>query len=99
MANRRSLVDAVAKAAGLDRSTADLAVAGLEREIVRTLAVGEPVRLASLGTLVPKRIAERPARNPQTGEALTAKPTGRVTLRTSASMKAAIALYAPEAPK
>ncbi|BDZ52478.1 hypothetical protein GCM10025867_47190 (plasmid) [Frondihabitans sucicola] len=95
MANRKSLVDAAATVVG-NRTLATEVVIAIEDAIGRSLAIGEPVRLASLGSLVPERVAPRSVRNPLTGEPMITAPTTRVRMRASSNLKRDMSRHMPE---
>lgn len=95
MANRKSLVDAAAVVVG-NRTLATEVVIAIEEVIGRSLALGEPVRLSSLGSLVPERVPSRSVRNPLTGEPMITQPTTRVKMRASSSLKRDMGRHMPE---
>lgn len=95
MTNRQGLVRAVTARLG-NKAIAVEAVAAVEQEIVSSLARGERVRLASLGTLQPEIVPSRMVRNPRTGEKIHAPTTARVRFRPSNSLKSAISGGSPE---
>ena len=68
--NKKELIDAVADAAGIAKSAAELAINGMQQVIGAALAEGDSVVLTGFGTF---SVADRPARtgvNPRTGEKL-----------------------------
>jgi nucleoid DNA-binding protein len=64
--------------------------------LAAALAAGETVELRGLGTLEVREHAERRARNPRTGEAVTVPPRRRVLFRPGSELKSALRRQAPE---
>ncbi len=68
--NKADVVDAVAKHAGIPKSTAERALDGLIQEIVTGMKRGERVVLSGFGTFTVAHRKARQARNPRTGETI-----------------------------
>ena len=66
--NRTDLVDAVARAAGLERRQSDAAIAALIDIVVGEVSAGHKVNIFGLGTFNRTSRNARMGRNPQTGE-------------------------------
>jgi DNA-binding protein HU-beta len=69
--NKQAIVDAVAAKIGGTKVQAEQAVDTVVDSIINTLKKGDEVSIAGLGIFSVKQRAERQARNPRTGEALT----------------------------
>lgn len=70
--NKAELIQAVAAKAEIDKKTADKAVAAVIDSITAALADGEKVQLIGFGSFEVRARAEKQARNPKTGEIVTA---------------------------
>lgn len=68
--NKAQLVDRMADAAGVSRSAADKALAGLLEAVSETLESGERVTLVGFGTFSVTERKARSGRNPRTGESI-----------------------------
>lgn len=79
------LVQSVADAAGLNNAEADRAIKALATTIRSTVAAGDKVQIAGLGTFEPRQRSARTGRNPQTGE------TMEIAASTAPGFKAAAA--------
>jgi len=69
--NKQSIIEAVHEKIGGTKVQAEQAVDTVVDSIVNTLRQGEEVSVSGLGIFSVKARAERQARNPRTGEALT----------------------------
>lgn len=72
--NKAQLIDALAERLG-DKRVAAAAVAGLVDVVVRTVTAGDTVTITGFGVFEKRARAQRTARNPRTGEALTIQQT------------------------
>lgn len=72
--NKAQLIDALAERLG-DKKVAAAAVAGLVDVVVRTVTAGDTVTITGFGVFEKRARAQRTARNPRTGEALTIQQT------------------------
>ncbi len=70
--NKAELIQAVAAKAEIDKKTADKAVAAVIDSVTAALAEGEKVQLIGFGSFEVRARAEKQARNPKTGEVVTA---------------------------
>lgn len=68
MANKQSLIDEVAKGAGLSKKDAAKAVDAIFAAITDNMARHEKVQLIGFGNFEVRHRAARKGRNPQTGE-------------------------------
>ena len=66
--NKAELIDAVAAAADIEKSTATRAVQAMLDNIAGALKKGDQVVLVGFGTFAVKERAARNGRNPKTGE-------------------------------
>lgn len=69
--NKDELVTAMAKDANLNKGAAEQALNAALKAITHALTAGDKVTLVGFGTFEVRDRAERPGRNPQTGEAIT----------------------------
>ncbi|MGR9101452.1 MAG: HU family DNA-binding protein [Gammaproteobacteria bacterium] len=70
-AGKTEVIETVSVETGLAAAEVETVVDALLDDIARRLAAGEPVWLKGFGTFEVKVRAEREAKNPETGEALT----------------------------
>jgi len=68
--NKRDVVDAVASHLSRPKTEVALAVDAVFTVITEALANGEKVAISGFGNFDARRVAERTARNPRTGEAV-----------------------------
>ena len=68
--NKKELIEGVAAAAGVDRTTAGGVVEAALETIGARLADGESVTIPGFGTFEVRQRSARTGRNPQTGEAI-----------------------------
>ncbi|HLD68864.1 MAG TPA: HU family DNA-binding protein [Pseudomonas sp.] len=68
--NKAELIDAIATAADLPKTTASLVLQALTESISEALRKGDSVALVGFGTFAVKARAARTGRNPQTGAPL-----------------------------
>ena len=66
--NKAELIDAVAAAADIEKSTATRAVQAVLDSVAGALKKGDQVVLAGFGTFAVKQRSARMGRNPKTGE-------------------------------
>jgi len=71
--NKAELIDAVAAAADLSKSSATRAVDAVFDNIAAALKKGEQVSLTGFGAFTVRERAARSGRNPQTGESIEIK--------------------------
>ena len=75
--NKTELINAVAAKAEIDKKAADKAVSAVIDSITEALVAGEKIQLIGFGTFEVRARAEKKARNPRTGEIITA-PAAKV---------------------
>ncbi len=68
--NRNELTEATAKMANISKKDAGLAIETAIDVVKQALAAGDSVTLVGFGTFKAVRRAERPGRNPRTGESM-----------------------------
>ncbi|MBQ4339037.1 MAG: HU family DNA-binding protein [Clostridia bacterium] len=73
--NKTELVAAIAAKEGIEKKCAEKAVNAVVAAITDALANGEKVQLVGFGTFEVRERAEKAARNPKTGEAITVPAT------------------------
>jgi DNA-binding protein HU-beta len=69
--NKKELVDAMAEAAGINKSDAEKALNGMLMAVTNTLSKGDKVTLVGFGTFSTSKRSTRQAKNPQTGKPIT----------------------------
>ena len=89
--NKTDLIGAVAEKAALSKKDADAAVNAVVSVITDTLAAGENVQLVGFGSFVVRERAEKQARNPKTGEAITVPAARVAAFKTGKALKEAVA--------
>lgn len=85
--NKTQLVDVVAKAAGMKKKEAEVAVEAVFDAIADALADGDKVQIIGFGTFEAKVQAEREGRNPLTGEKITIAACKRPAFSASQALK------------
>lgn len=88
--NKAELIQTVAAKAELDKKTADKAVAAVIGAITDALAAGEKVQLIGFGSFEVRARAEKQARNPRTGEVVTAPACKVPAFKAGAALKDAV---------
>jgi DNA-binding protein HU-beta len=88
--NKSELIDAVAEAAGLDRTDAAKATEALLDGIVDALSKGDQVALSGFGTFSVRARAARAGRNPQTGETIQIKASNSPGFKAGKAFKDAV---------
>lgn len=68
--NKTQLIDEIVSKTGLKKKDAEAVVVAFVDVVSETLANGEKVQIAGLGSFEVKVKAERPGRNPKTQEAI-----------------------------
>lgn len=89
--NRKDLVDAVAREAGLSTPQAEAAVTAVLSSVSAAVADGDRVSLAGFGTFERRHRAARSGRNPQTGETLQIAASVAPAFKPAAAFKQAVA--------
>lgn len=88
--NKKELVQQVSEKAELTKKQATVAIDSLLESIVDELAKGEKVSLAGLGTFSVRHNAERPGRNPSTGEEITISARNAPKFSPAQALKSAV---------
>ena len=85
--NKAELIQAVAAKAELDKKTADKAVCAVLDAITEAMAAGNKVQLIGFGAFEVRERAEKQARNPRTGEVVTAPACKVPTFKAGQALK------------
>ena len=88
--NKADLVEAIAKAADLSKSSASRSLEAMLGAIEDSLRRGESVTLAGFGTFQVGARAARTGRNPRTGDVVRIKAAGVAKFRAGKALKDAI---------
>lgn len=88
--NKAELIQAVAAKAEIDKKTADKAVAAVIESVTEALASGEKVQLIGFGSFEVRARAEKQARNPKTGEVVTAPACKVPAFKAGQALKGAV---------
>lgn len=89
--NKSDLVNAIAKNEGMEKKNAEKAVNAVIAAVSDSLARGEKVQLIGFGTFEVRDRAEKRARNPRTGEAVTVPAVKVPVFRAGAALKEKVA--------
>ncbi|HAK17051.1 MAG TPA: DNA-binding protein HU [Acinetobacter junii] len=87
---KADLVKHMANQAGITQAQATAALQAFETVVIDTLANGETVELKGFGTFKITKRAERPGRNPKTGETLTIPASNNPTFKAGKAFKEAV---------
>lgn len=68
--NKAELTARVAETSGIDKKTAEKAVAAVFDVLTKAMEAGEKVHIMGFGAFEVRERAERPGRNPATGESI-----------------------------
>lgn len=90
MANKESLINEVAKGAGLTKKDAAEAVNAVFKAIADSMARHEKVQLIGFGNFEVRHRAARKGRNPQTGEEMEIPATDVPAFKPGKSLKDAV---------
>ncbi|MGN0636382.1 MAG: HU family DNA-binding protein [Acutalibacteraceae bacterium] len=88
--NKAKLIQAVAAKAEIDKKTADKAVNAVLDAITETMTAGEKVQLIGFGSFEVRERAEKQARNPRTGEVVTAPACKVPAFKAGSALKTVI---------
>ena len=88
--NKAELIQAVAAKAEIDKKAADKAVAAVIESITEALASGDKVQLIGFGSFEVRARAEKQARNPKTGEIVTAPACKVPAFKAGQALKSAV---------
>ena len=89
---RSTLSEAVFKNVGLSRNESSALVDSVFNEILKSLIVGDDVKISSFGTFIVRNKKERIGRNPKTGEEVPITARSVVTFRASNVLKSKVNL-------
>ena len=89
---RSTLSEAVFKNVGLSRNESSALVDSDFNEILKSLIVGDDVKISSFGTFIVRNKKERIGRNPKTGEEVPITARSVVTFRASNVLKSRVNL-------
>ena len=89
--NKAELINAVAAKNDLDKKSAEKSVNAVLGAITDALSNGERVQLIGFGTFEVRDRAEKKARNPRTGEIITAPATRVPAVKAGKALKEAVA--------
>ena len=88
--NKSELIQAVADASAISKSTAGKAVDAVIDNIKKSLADNDPVTLIGFGTFSVRERAARTGRNPRTGESLEIKAAKVPIFKAGKALKDAV---------
>lgn len=88
--NKNDLIEAIASAADLPKSTAGRALEALTSSISTALQKGENVTLVGFGTFAVKARASRDGRNPKTGATIKIAASKAPSFKAGKSLKDAV---------
>jgi len=88
--NKAKLIDEIVSKTGIKKKDAEVAVAAFIDIISETLANGEKIQIAGLGSFDVKTKAERLGRNPKTQETITIPASKYPVFSASKTLKDAI---------
>lgn len=89
--NRRDLVETIAHGAGLSTAQADAALTAFVAGVTETVAAGDRVAIAGLGTFEPRERSARTGRNPQTGQPIEIAASVAPAFKPATAFKQAVA--------
>ena len=89
--NKTELVNAIAKAEGIEKKCAEKAVNAVVAAISDALAAGEKVQLIGFGTFEVRTRAARTGKNPQTKETIKIPASKTPVFKAGQAFKAAVA--------
>lgn len=88
--NKAELIKAVADKTGLEKKAADSAVNAVFEVITETMAAGDKVQLIGFGSFEVQEKAEKPGRNPRTGETVTIPACKAPKFKAGAALKTVV---------
>ena len=89
--NKTELIAAIAEKAGLTKKDAERAINATIDAITETLAKGDKVQVAGLGSFEVKNREARTGRNPQTGETIQIAASKLPAFKAAKALKDAVA--------
>ncbi len=88
--NKNELIGAVAEKAEISKKDAEKAVNAAIDTIIEKVAAGDKVQLIGFGTFEVRERAEKQARNPRTGEAMTVAACKAPAFKAGQAFKSAV---------
>lgn len=88
--NKSELIKQIAERAGLTQAQSTTALQAFETTVIDELANGREVALIGFGTFKVTERAERPGRNPKTGETLTIPASKNPSFKAGKALKDAV---------
>ena len=88
--NKADLIELMAKEADISKAAAGRALDAFEQGVSAALVQGNSVTLMGFGTFSVSERAERPGRNPKTGEPLTIAASKAVKFKAGIPLKEAV---------
>ncbi len=88
--NKTEFINAVAAKESIEKKCAEKAVNAVFSTLTQELAKGEKIQLVGFGTFEVKERAEKTARNPRTGEAMTVPASKVPAFKAGKALKDAI---------
>lgn len=88
--NKAQLIEAIAAKSELSKKDAEVALSAAIDAITAALKAGDKVQLVGFGTFAVKARAQRVARNPKTGEAITVPAAKVPTFAAGKALKDAV---------
>ena len=85
------LAQAIADSAGINKAEATRALDAVVEIVTSTVASGEKMQIAGLGTFEPRERSAREGRNPQTGETIKIAATTAPGFKPATAFKNAVA--------
>lgn len=88
--NKSELIEAIAESADFTKSDAGRVLDAILEAITEALKRGESVSLVGFGSFIVKERAERPGRNPQTGNTITIQAAKIPSFKAGKALKDAL---------
>lgn len=88
--NKKELIAKVSKNSGFTQKDIAAVIDVLTDVVIETVAGGDDVKIAGLGTFTVAQRAERTGRNPQTGEAMVIAASKAPKFKAAAAFKTAV---------
>ena len=89
--NKAELINAIAAKNEMDKKNAEKSVNAVLEAVTDALTAGEKVQIIGFGTFEVRERAEKQARNPRTGEVITAPATKVPAFKAGKALKEAVA--------
>ena len=88
--NKSKLIEQIAADTGMNKTVVKAVINSFIENATEAFQEGDQVVFQGFGTLLPWQQTERPARNPQTGEAVMIKPRMSVKFRAGSDLLKAL---------